>query len=320
MLSTPPVSIVLPVYNGQKYLRESIESVLDQSYGNFELIVWDDRSEDDSPNIIASYRDRRIRTYSNPSNLGLFKTLNLAIEETTAPLIRLWSQDDIMKVSCLKEEIAFLTGHPEAGMSYCAYDTIDDQGDVLRPAKHDPTPDLVSSALAAQIMFYHGSITGNIANVMLKRDVLNKVGTFREDMRIAGDFEMWVRISEKYPIGFLRRPLIFLRAHAGQFSRQRSSYITCMSEEHTVYATLLKRQPASELEYARKYDRRHRKLQYVHFMIRHLLAGHLKTAFDSYRAIRGIDSPLPLIGLWILTADQRFFKMKSKYELGQLGA
>lgn len=319
MTNGPHISVLLPVHNGQKYLRESIESILDQSDSNFELIIWDDRSRDESSNIIGNYRDPRIKKYANPCNQGLFTTLNLAIKESSAPLIRLWSQDDVMKPDCLEEEVSFLTRHPEVGMSYCAYDVIDAEGNVLRPAPDDSTPDIVSPTLAAQIMFYHGSITGNIANVMLKRDVIDKTGGFRNDMRIAGDFDMWVRISETFPIGFLRKPMIYLRSHAGQFSRQAASYVTCISEEHTVYGSLLKRQPPLELDYAQRYDRRHRYLQYVHFMIRNFLSGNFNTAFASYKAIRRIDNPLLLIGLWILTADQRLFKMRSKYQLNRAG-
>jgi len=315
MTSAPDISVVLPVYDGGKYLKMSIESILSQSHSNFELIIWDDESKDNSANIIADYLDPRIKKFVNAHNRGLFTTLNLAIKVTQAPLIRLWSQDDIMKSNCLEEELAFLSKYPEVGMSYCAYDIIDDKGNVIWQAPHFPTPNVVSPALAAQIMFYHGSITGNIANVTLKKSVIEEVGSFKDDMRIAGDFEMWVRVSERFPIGFLHQPLIYLRSHKGQFSRQAASYVTCISEEHTVYATLLKRLPISEMEYAKKYDRRHRYLQYIHFMFRHLLLGHFKTAFASYKAIRQIDNPLILMGLWILTADQRLFRMISKYEL-----
>ena len=315
MITSPDVSVVLPVYNGQEYLKQSIDSVLEQSCGKFELIIWDDQSTDDSTKIVGEYDDHRIRRFANARNLGLFPTLNSAIAEAKAPLIRLWSQDDVMKRNCLEEELAFLERNPDVGMSYCCYDMIDDKGTVIYPAPDDPTPDVVSPKLAAQIMFYHGSITGNIANVTLKKSVIEEMGGFREDMRIAGDFEMWVRISERFPIGYLRRPMIYLRSHDGQFSRQAPSYVTCMGEEHSIYATLLQRQPAAELDYAKKYDRRHRYLQYVHFMIRHFLMGHFKIALASYKAIRQIDNPVALIGLWILTADQRLFRIMSKYEL-----
>src|SRR5882672_1335895 len=306
-------SILLPVYNGSKFLRESIESVLGQSSSDFELIIWDDHSTDQSADIIDSYCDPRIHKYSNPVNLGLFKTLNLAIREATGDWIHLWSQDDVMKSNCLETESQFIQKHPEVGMCYCAVDVIDENGSVILPTPYDWTPDVVPPALAAQIMFYHGSISGNISNVILNKRVLEKVGLFREDMRIAADFEMWVRISGKYSIGHIDQPLILLRSHSGQFSRQRNSYVTCMAEENDIYQTLFARQPIEEIAYAKNYDRRHRYLQNFHFMIRSLLFGDFDLAIESYRVISRIDKPIRLLGLWLLTADQRFFRIPSKY-------
>src|SRR5712692_9186578 len=163
------LSVVLPVYNGEDYLRQSIDSVLAQTYGQFELIIWNDGSSDATAQIVKSYSDRRISFHSNQANQGLFKTLNLAIKEARGQWIRLWSQDDVMKAHCLEKELAFLDRHPEVAMSYCAYDVVNQQGRVIRPAPEDATAEVIVSELAAQIMFYHGSITGNIANVMLKR-------------------------------------------------------------------------------------------------------------------------------------------------------
>lgn len=306
-------SIVLPVYNGSRFLRESIESVLSQSANDFEFIIWDDDSTDGSDKIIDSYRDARIRKYSNPQNLGLFKTLNLAISNASGDWIRLWSQDDVMKGDCLETESQFLKNHPEVGMCYCAVDAIDEKGSVISRSPYDCTPAIVPPALASQIMFYHGSIAGNIANVILSKRVLERAGLFLEDMSIAGDFEMWVRISKEYSIGHINQSLIFLRSHPGQFSRRRKSYVTCMAEEHSVYQTLLARQPVEEISYAKNYDRRHRYLQYVHFMIYSLLLGDFKLAIESYRIISRIDTPIKLLGLWLITADQRLFRIPSKY-------
>ncbi len=313
MNSTPSISVILPVYNGEKYLRASIESVLDQDYEDFELIIWNDHASDGSAEIIASYQDQRVRSYMSPSNQGLFKTLNLSIGKSKGDWIRIWSQDDVMKPHCLKTELAFHELMPNLGMGYCAYDLIDDKGVVIRPAPTDLTPEAISPDLAALIMFYHGSITANIANVMLKRAVLNHVGLFREDMKIAGDFEMWVRISTHYPIGFVHEPLIYLRSHSEQFSQQRNSYVTCIGEERPIYESLLKRLPSTDVAYAREYDRRTRHLQYVHHMIYCLLRGWFRPAARAYREISRIGHPLLLLAWWFLTVDRRFFRMESKY-------
>src|SRR6476659_2315536 len=128
------VSVVLPVYNGERYLRASIDSVLAQSLQDFELIIWDDASTDSSQEIINSYSDPRIRVFKNNSNQGLFKTLNLIIDQSTAPLIKLWSQDDVMREDCLSKLTTFLSAQNMAAMAYCAYDLFDHEGRVFKPA------------------------------------------------------------------------------------------------------------------------------------------------------------------------------------------
>src|SRR5262245_11144313 len=134
--ATPLVSIVLPVYNGSRYLHSSIRSVMDQTMRDWEFIIWDDGSSDTSAAILNDYAsDPRVRLHSHSSNKGLFETLNAAISVSRGRLIRLWSQDDIMKPDCLEAEANFNESHPDIAMSYCQYDVIDAGGVLIRPAK-----------------------------------------------------------------------------------------------------------------------------------------------------------------------------------------
>jgi glycosyltransferase involved in cell wall biosynthesis len=309
----PFISVILPVYNGETYLRQSIDSVVAQEGANFELIIWDDQSTDSSSRIIESYQ-ARIRRFSNSANLGLFKTLNRAINEAQGEWIRLWSQDDVMKANCLQTESKFINEHPAVGMVYCAVDTIDENGKVTLPAPQDPTPEIIAPELAAQIMFFHGSIAGNIANVLLRREVLAEVGPFREDMKISADFEMWVRLSEKYPIGHINQPLVDLRNHAGQFSRAQGSYVVSMGEDQSIYRALISRLPAEIVEYSRRYHRWHRGPMYWHHAVRCFICQDLKNASRSYQTVKDLGiNPILLAGFWLLTANQRLYRLKPKY-------
>src|SRR5215831_2702993 len=120
-MTAPAVSIVLPVYNGRRYLRESMDSLLGQTDPDFELIAWDDGSADDSREILAQYRDPRLRVFANPVNAGLFPTLNLGLQEARGALVRFWTQDDRMKRDCLAREREFWTRRPQIAMSYCQW-------------------------------------------------------------------------------------------------------------------------------------------------------------------------------------------------------
>src|SRR5262249_31752582 len=151
MADSPETTVILSVYNGSRYLRESMDSVLAQTYRDFELCIWDDGSKDDTPAILDSYRDPRIRRFRNSPNMGLYPTLNRALQEARGERIRLWSYDDRMKPQCLEREAAFWAAHPEIGMSYCSRDRIDPQG-CLQSVKMDETPEVVEPWLAAQIL------------------------------------------------------------------------------------------------------------------------------------------------------------------------
>jgi len=312
-MSIPNISIILPVFNSEKYLHESIGSLLAQSYRDFEIIIWDDGSTDTTPKIIANYCDSRIKIFRNATNQGLFKTLNLAINKAQAKSIRLWSYDDIMKPRCLQREIEFHQQHPEIGMSYCARDIIDRSGKVLMNAPEDKTPEIIFPALAAQIMFYYGSIAGNISTVMMKKKVLDDIGLFREDMQQSADFDMWVRISAKFPIGFIRASLIYLRQHIDQFSRLKGMGAIFIKEDKEVVRELMKRLPPQILNYAKVYNRWHRYLQYVHYMMRCLASRDFKTAVKVYKEIQSMDNLFLLIGFWFISANGRWFKKRPRF-------
>src|SRR5258705_4160608 len=117
-MNPPVISIVMPVYNGREYLRLAIDSVLAQEFQDYELIIWNDCSTDESLEIINAYDDPRIKAFSSHRNGGLFKTINLGIQASGAPLIRLWFQDDVMKPSCLRKELDFHSTYPEYGLGY----------------------------------------------------------------------------------------------------------------------------------------------------------------------------------------------------------
>jgi len=307
------ISIILPVFNGERYLRESVDSVLAQNYQDFELVVWDDGSADNTARILADYGDPRMRVFRNNANQGLFKTLNSAITQARGDFIRLWSYDDIMKQDCLQIESDFNNRHPQIGMSYCGRDIIDESGEVIVPWPDDKTPEIISSELAAQIMFYHGSIAGNISTVTVKKEIFREIGFFREDMLQSSDFYMWARISAKYPIGFIGKPLIYLRRHGMQFSRWKGMGVVFIKEDREVIHDLVERLPPDIKAYARVYNRWHRYIPYVHYMLNSLARADIYTAIEVHREIRKDENFFLLIWLWLISGGGRWFKKRPKY-------
>ncbi len=114
----PLVSVIVPVYNGARYLRESLDSILRQSYASVEVIVMDDASADETPAIIASYGDR-IRSVRQPANLGQFDNVNAGIGLARGELIAVYHADDVYEPHIVRREVEFLEAHPEVGAVFC---------------------------------------------------------------------------------------------------------------------------------------------------------------------------------------------------------
>ncbi len=309
----PAVSIVMPVYNGRRYLAESIESVLAQTWTDFEFVICDDGSSDDSYQMCASYRDPRIRLLRNAANRGLFPNLNRLVGESRAPIVRFWSQDDRMKPNCLRAEQEFRAAHDGVALTYCQRDTIDERGAVVARPAYDPTPEVIEPWLSNQIAVYHGCLQGNIATVAVRRSVLDEAGPFAEHFRVSGDFEMWTRISARHPIGFIRDPLIDLRAHRGQFSRSPRERLAFIREDRAVVERLLADLEPDVQRYARAYRRRHQDLWTMHYLAGCVARGDWSTARQVVGELRRTGPVLPLLARWLVTANGAWFRPEPAY-------
>ena len=301
--------MICPVYNGERYLRESLESVCAQSYENFELIVWDDGSSDSSRDIVASLQDVRIRPFSNAKNKGLFPTLNLAVAQCQGEVVRLWCQDDVMRPTCLETEQRLMRAYPDVPLAYSYYDVIDSEGYVRskRPdvrAAHVKTPDG-----ALQIMFFHGAIAGNIANLSIRRQLFTELGPFREDLIYAADFEFLVRVARSHCLCCITEPLLFVRSHTEQFSQASWAYRFSMLETEQIYQGLIEALPPEmERGYLRDYHWFHRRMAQLHHMIRLVGRGKIADAKLLYRDFRRFPGNrlLWLFTNYVLTAHRHW--------------
>ncbi|MEP7144207.1 MAG: glycosyltransferase [Ferruginibacter sp.] len=304
------ISIILPVYNGIPYLQYAIQSVLKQTYQNFEFLILDDCSTDGSWAYLNKIDDERVQLFKNDNNKGLFFNLNFLIRQSATPIIKLWSQDDIMYENCIEKIVAFHSRHPQIGFSYTARHYIDAEGKSIDMDITDDTPDIVSTRLHARIAFFTGSIAGNIANVAINRAALDKVGLFNEQMKISGDFEMWVRLAKDYPVGFIREPLVQLRNHKGQLSGQGKYYIYHLKEDIFAYRILLAYVNEQQKKEGRSLLRNHKLLFYYTLMVKALLKGQLKTAWEFCKRLHRFDNIFILTGYFI---KNKFFIKKAAY-------
>jgi glycosyltransferase involved in cell wall biosynthesis len=309
--AAPSIAVILPTFNGEAFVRESIESVLSQEFPSFELIVCDDASTDATWSILQEYSSERCKVVRNTENRGLFPTLNRLMEETRSEWVHLWSQDDRMLPGCLMRTSEFARSHPEVGMIYSGRHHVDEAGARLPDGPTDTTPAIVPPLLAARIMYYFGSIAGNIANVTLRRNVFAQIGPFREDLEVSGDFEYWVRLSESHSIGFQSEPLVELRSHGGQFSRQLSSEKRFIEENREIYDSLLARLPADEMKRAIRHKMWVLQVNTFHHAVRCIIRGNLRTAIQVLNLLRNETRLVPLLARWFFSANGRLMSRPS---------
>jgi len=222
MLETPTVSVCLPVYNGERFLSQAIESVLEQNYKDFELLIIDDCSTDNSARIIADYAslDKRIRSLKNFCNLGLFNNYNQSIKEASGRFIKLFAQDDLFKPTILEKMVEVLANRQDVALVSCAKSWIDETGDkieatnanalrTLKPFEQDTYKCGKKATLDSFQRFVNW--LGEPSAVMFRSAHRNS--GFDIHFKQIGDLEYWYRILENGGYYFLSDELCKFRKH-----------------------------------------------------------------------------------------------------------
>jgi glycosyltransferase involved in cell wall biosynthesis len=214
-MTEPTVSVIIPVYNGERYVREAIESVFAQTFAGWELIVIDDGSVDRSRDIIRGYGDRL--TFVEQDNHGVCHARNAAVARARGRYVAFLDSDDIWHPSKLDRQVAFLEGHGDVGLVHSDLTIIDDRG---RAVGTQPCSGHHRSAFSRQFLGGH-LIYPSAA--MIRTDVFRTAGGFSEDFLGASyeDIEFWVRLSARCRFHCIREPLVFYRIHAANNTKNR---------------------------------------------------------------------------------------------------
>jgi glycosyltransferase involved in cell wall biosynthesis len=207
--SLPLVSVLMSVYNGERFLSQAIESILNQSFGDFEFIIIDDGSKDTTWEILtkAANQDARIRLLRNGSNLGLTKSLNMGLTLAKGAYIARQDADDIAQSMRLATQLALFEATPGLVLTGSAYWVIDGNGQILR-IDHHPVDD---TSIRWQMLF-HNSFAHS--SVMVRADVLALYGlSYNEEFRYAQDYELWSRLLDHGSAVNCKEPLTSYRLH-----------------------------------------------------------------------------------------------------------
>jgi glycosyltransferase involved in cell wall biosynthesis len=204
-MNAPVVSVVMPVYNGEKYIKEAIESILRQTFVDFEFIIVDDASTDSTAEIIGSYSDPRIRYIKNETNLQVAKTLNKGIAAAKGTYIARMDADDISLPERFEQQVTFMQAHPDIDVCGTWYKTFGAQNYLQKlPAEHEQ----VKSDLLFYSPIAHPS-------VMMKTSIFLH-DKYPEDFPKAEDYALWTQLIKRCRFANLPVCLLHYRVHTEQ--------------------------------------------------------------------------------------------------------
>lgn len=229
----PYVSIIMPVYNCIRYVQESIESILGQTYADWEFIIIDDGSTDGTRELLNNIcKDPRIKIY-NQDNRGIAKSLNTCLRFASGRYIARQDADDISFPTRLAKQVAFLDSMPECGFVGTWAQWTDEDDKCIQILDYPIQDDEIQLDLLNRCCFTHGSVT-------MRKTALDKVGGYCEDFQLAQDYDLWLRIAERFKAANIPEVLYIYRKVKDSISCQR-------------YA---ERQKYMQLAVARAYTRR----------------------------------------------------------------
>ena len=228
MTTAPRVSICLPVYNGGAWLEQAIGSALAQSFDDFELIVSDNASTDDTFARAAAFRDPRIRLVRSDRNMGPTYNVNRCIELARAPLVKFLHADDELYPRCLEALVPVVDESPRVGLVFSPRDVVLDEPTEEEASTwyeryhtlHEPLGELARVTSGRSVfrrwleLGVHDNLIGEPSAVLVRRECFERLGLFDLRLRVSTDIEMWLRILLHYDLGFVPEPLCAYRHHA----------------------------------------------------------------------------------------------------------
>ena len=229
-MKIPYISIIMPAYNAAPFIGAAVESVLNQTFDDFELIIIDDCSKDETPAIIRSYalRDTRIIFLRNPENVGVSKTRNYGIAQARGEWIAFLDSDDMWRPDKLEKQINLLDEHPEVQISYTASSFIDYAGNPFNYVLPAEAKTTYRTLLRMNLM--------SCSSVMVRKDVISQVKM--ADDRMHEDYSAWLQILREVPYAYgINEPLLIYRLSKNSKSSNRikSAKMIYASYRHVGY-------------------------------------------------------------------------------------
>lgn len=213
------VSVIVPTYNRAHIITEAIDSILNQTFKDFELIIVDNYSSDNTESVVKSYSDKRIRYFKNQNNGLVSINRNYGIKKSCGEYIAFLDDDDLWLPEKLEKQVELLDLNKELGLVYSDIYIIGSNGDLrentyfhrIKPTRGNAFNELLQGNFIPML------------TVVIRREVLDKVGGFNPRYKICQDYDLWLRIAEHYPVDFIEDPLAKYRVHSESSSQKNTA-------------------------------------------------------------------------------------------------
>jgi glycosyltransferase involved in cell wall biosynthesis len=215
------VSVIIPAFNRARYIRQTVESVLNQSYSNIETIVVDDGSTDDTLSVLEEFTGKiRLLVHPGRQNRGQSASINLGLEQSDGDYVAILDSDDYWEPEKIAAQVGYLDQNPETGLVYCNGTAVNSNGGFLyniykSTHKEESRPERVLLDCYIHLP----------SNSMLRKSVLDLAGRFDESLRAAQDHDMLIRVAEITRLGYINRSLYHYRRHQDSISKSNQGAI-----------------------------------------------------------------------------------------------
>ena len=215
------VTVIVPSYNHDKFVAEAIQSVLDQTYQDFEIVITDDGSSDQSVSIIKSFTDPRIKLFCFDQNQGACVAGNKCLSEAKGEFIAMLSSDDVFAPDKLEKQVRFLDHNPDIGAVFSYAQIIDEDGNDLADKNHFYQQIFIQPNRTRFEWLNHFFFKGNCLchpSVLIRKECYDQVGQFDERFAQLPDYDFWIRLCMKYEIHIIPEKLIKFRVRKNEIN------------------------------------------------------------------------------------------------------
>lgn len=200
----PKISVIMPVHNGLPFLKAAVESIINQSFKDFEFIIIDDASTDQSLGYLKSISDKRVKILKNPENVGVAQSLNSALKASEGQYIARMDADDVSLPQRLRNQLKFMVNHPQVDICGSWVNIIDKSGKLIGSKKPVTNYQQIKEALSWSSPVIHPTF-------FAKRKFYEDIGGYDENFDMAEDYELLVRAKDRFKIANIPEALLNLR-------------------------------------------------------------------------------------------------------------